>query len=177
MPFSRKEVPFQSSAHPARFWFRRACLQVSIKHKNRLFKKSKSSYDLTEIEHYKTYRNLLTMLKQNSKQNYYATLAIRYGNDKSKIWRLINDLSNRKRNPKISVKSLINSAGEKLDNPDQVADCLNEHLCSVGERMSSDCPKSDKDPIEYISCDIKFPASFSPTSRHEVSKLIKSLWL
>ena len=140
-----------------------------------MFKRAKSSNDITDIQHYKTYRNLLTRLKLISKQNYYAALAIRYGNDKSKTWKLINDISNGKRKRNISVKSLINSEGEKLDDPKQVVDCFNEHLCSVGERMADDCPETDKNPIDYITCDVKQTANFSPTCQDEVSQFIKSL--
>ena len=83
------------------------------------------------------------------------------------------ETTKRKRN--ISIKSLINSKGEKLEDPNKVVYCLNEHLCSVAERMAEDCLETDKDPIDYITCDIKHTANFSPTSSDEVSKLIKSL--
>ena len=65
--------------------------------------------------------------------------------------------------------------GEKLDDPNEVVDCMNEHLCTVGERMANECPESSKDPLDYITCDIKQSTNFSPTSKDEVSKLIKSL--
>ena len=43
------------------------------------------------------YRDLLTKVKIKACQNHYSELAVRYGNNKSKIWRLINDISKRKR--------------------------------------------------------------------------------
>ena len=88
------------------------------------------------INEYKAYRRILTRIKLQSKQNYYSELAVRYGNDKSKTWRLINEISKRKRRTNCSIKVLRNDIGEKLTDPLLIANCLNKHFSSVGEKMA-----------------------------------------
>ena len=90
------------------------------------------------------------------RQNYVAELAVRYKNNKSKIRRLINDLSKR-----------------KISEPPLIANCLNEHFSSVGENMAKKFERLDntKDPIDYITRDI----SNNAANEAEVSKLIMLL--
>jgi len=64
-------------------------LKISIRTKNRLFKQTKNTNDPRVHEKYKTYRNVLTRTKQKAKNLFYRNLAIRYGNNKSKIWSFI----------------------------------------------------------------------------------------
>ena len=112
-----------------------------------------------------------------AKQNYYVALAVRYDNDKSKTWRLINEISNRKRRSNSSVKSLINCKGEKLADPKQIANCLNEHFSVIGENMAQKFEniESVNDPLDYINCEVRTSANLSPTSNEEISQLIASL--
>ena len=62
---------------------------------------------------------MLTRVKMKAKEKFYTELAIRYGNNKSKIWRMINDLTNKKKS-KTSIKSLIDSEGNEVTDFDKV---------------------------------------------------------
>ncbi len=83
---SRKQKRFANKP-----WITRG-IKVSIKTKNKLFVLSKRSNDYDSLYRYKKYLNLLTAVKMRARQNHYSELAVRYGNNKSKIWRLINDI-------------------------------------------------------------------------------------
>ena len=72
-------------------------LKVSIRTKNRLFKQTKHTNNPIVYENYKVFRNLLTRMKLKAKNIFYKDLAIRYGNNKSKIWKMVNEISKRKR--------------------------------------------------------------------------------
>ena len=152
-------------------------MKVSIKRKNKLYKRSVSCSESIAIQNYKIYRAVLTKIKIQAKQNYYSDLAVRYGNNKSKTWRLINDISKRKQRTKGSIKALKNRDGNKLTNPVDIANCLNTHFSSVGESMAEKIKTldSDKDPLDYISCNVKHPANLSLTNEKEISDLVKSL--
>ena len=65
-----------------------------------MFKLSKECPEPDIIEKYKSYRNLLSRLKTRARNNYYSALAVEYGNDKSKIWRLVKEITKRKKNHK-----------------------------------------------------------------------------
>ena len=126
---------------------------------------------------YKSYRDILTKLKIKAQQNYYSELAVRYGNNKSKIWRLINEISNRKRKMKNNIKVLVDKDGRKLTEPTLITKCLNEHFSTVGQNMAEKFKnvESNKNPIDYITENIPHCAEFLPTTDDEISKHIMSL--
>jgi len=150
-------------------------IKVSIKTKNKMFKLSKSSSEPTVLEKYKAYRNLLSRLKFRAKNNYYADLAVQYGNDKSKIWRLVKEITKKKRNTNNSIKSINDKNGLKLQHPKLIANSLNEHFSTIGEKMASTLEKGSnpqKDPLDYITTDVKGHFVPSLTSTSEILKLI-----
>ena len=102
---SRKQKRFRNKP-----WITKG-MKVSIKTKNKLFKMAKQSDDYDVLQKYRAYRDLLSKVKLKARHNHYSDLAIRYGNDKSKVWRLINDISKRKRPTRQSIKSLVDRNG------------------------------------------------------------------
>ena len=171
-PLSRKQRRFFNKP-----WITKG-IKVSIKTKNKMFRICKSSSEPSLLEKYRVYRNLLTRLKSRAKNNYYADLAIQYGNDKSKIWRLVNEITKRKRITNNSIKSIIDKNGDKLHDPKLIANSLNEHFSTIGEKMASDLEMSanpTKDPLDYITTDVE--ANFLPslTNTSEILKLISKL--
>ena len=108
---------------------------------------------------------MLTKVKTKARQNHYSELAVLYGNNKSKIWRLINDISKRKRASNSNIKALVDKNGRKLTDPTLITKCLNEHFSSVGENMAEKFNKTDisKDPTDFIP-DIPNSADFLPTT-------------
>ena len=76
---------------------------------------------------------LLNRLKRRSKNNYYVGLALKYGNDKTKVWNLINEISNRRKTLRKNVNSLNNDEnGCKIYNPELIANSLSELFSSIG---------------------------------------------
>ena len=134
-------------------------LKVSIKTKNKLHKSHLKNNDQKSTHKYKLYCTLLNRLKYRSKNNYYADLALRYGNDKAKIWNLINEITHRKRTSRKNINSLTNKDGGKIYKPDLIANSLNDHFSSIGQKMASKIEKTinRKNPLDYISTEIENP--------------------
>ena len=90
---------------------------------------------------------------------------------------MINEISNRKRSTRNTVKCLVDRNGRKLSEPLQIANCLNEHFSSVGEKMAEKFVdmENGKDPLDFIGTLNAPPADFYATSEDEVKKLIQSL--
>ena len=69
-------------------------------------------------------------------------------------WQLINEISKRKRNTNSHVpKSIKNDEGEKIQDPTNIAQALNQHFGTVGQKMANnfDIKGLDiKDPLDYI---------------------------
>ena len=98
-------------------------------------------------------------------------------NNKSKIWRMVNEISNRKRSSKNSVTTIVDKEGRQLTDPLHIANCLNEHFSSMGEKMAEKFSMSEnsKGPLDYVKCPESIIAEFNPTTEDEVFELIQKL--
>ena len=78
----------------------------------------------------------MTHLKEKAKNKYYRDKSELYGNDKSKTWQLVNEIANYKRKNKTNIKTIIDGKGNKLTDPINIANCLNNHFATVGKEMA-----------------------------------------
>ena len=76
-------------------------------------------------------------------------------------------------------KSLNDGEGNKLTDSISIANCLNTHFATVGKTMAQkiDAIGCDrlKDPLSYISNDVKNSLFLSIPKAHEISKIISKL--
>ena len=91
-----------------------AGFKTSISRMFELLRISKQSQSSQDYENYKKYLNKLTHLKKKAKNKYYRDKSELYGNDKSKVWQLVNEIANYKRKNKTNIKSIIDGKGIKL---------------------------------------------------------------
>ena len=154
-------------------------IKVSIRKKNKLFKISKRKNDAKITAEYKRYRNLLTRTKSKAYENYYREKLIEYGQDKSKTWRLINEISKRKRNEKRSIKNMVCKNGVKLESRPDIAEYMNTHFASVGKSMAAEYENPSNtnllDPLEYKSNKPSHLMYLSKTVLSEIKDLIQNL--
>ena len=128
---------------------------------------------------YKSYRNVLRNIKRKAYEQYYREKIEKYGHDKSKTWGLINEISKRSRRKKASIKCLKGENGSKINTAAGIANRLNNHFSSVGQKMADAFENLDNDqetdPIHYISTDVDQDFVLRNTNCDEVTKKIKSL--
>ena len=157
-------------------WITRA-IQASIAKKNILFRKSKSTPTLLNTEIYTKYRNVLNKLKKTAKNNYYKEKIASYGQNKSKTWKLINQIGKRKRKSTCTIHSLHNKRGHKISDTKGITDILNKHFGTIGEDMASKFNDSSiaKDPIDFIPQEANKSILLSSTDVAEIMKLILKL--
>ena len=102
-----------------------------------------------------------------------------YGRDISKTWQLINEISNYKRKTKTSIKSIVDKDGNTLSDHISIADCFNNHFSSVGSVMAQKFDGIDssrvKNPMSYLSNDVKNSLFLSLPTAHEIAKIIRKL--
>ena len=138
---------------------------------------------LLDHQKYKTYLKIFTSVKDKARDLYYREKAALYSQDKSKTWSLINELSKRKRKKQTFVKRICIKPGQKIEDPKQIANCLNKHFGSVGKDMASKFDNDHKkkngipDPIEYVSANVKHCAYLHDTDLSEIIKIISNLVL
>ncbi len=154
-------------------------LKKSVWTKFKLYKKAKKSGSTSDWQKYKKYLNVLTRAKQKAEQIHYKNLSIIYGQDKSKTWKLINQICNRKRNRNASaIKSLIDKNGVKLEDNLKIADCFNEHFSTVGSLMSNKIESQSlptRNPLSYIKKDVDASLFLNYTNSIEIYDRIAKL--
>ena len=128
---------------------------------------------------YTKHLNLLTHLKKKAEIMYYRNKAKLYGQDKSKTWQLVNEISNYKRKVKTNINCIIDKNGNEHTDPKSKANCLNDHFGNVGKNMAEKCqniPSSClKDPLSYIKKKVDNSFVLSRTNSYEISTLIRKL--
>ena len=158
-----------------------SALKVSIKRKNELYSNSKSKNDLELNLKYSQYRNILTKLLRKAKDNHYIQKFLIYGHDKAKTWRLVNEITNRKRKCNQNIPKSINDPQEgNIENPKRIAEVLNSHFGTVGQKMASKfnaTGEPEKDPLDYVKAEhLKYPGDYlNKINRYELEKIVHSL--
>ena len=113
-------------------WITKAILK-SIKQKNKLYKNlCKTNFNNpNKVQQYKKYRNRLTKIKTLSKKVYYENMLKSSDKNTSKIWRIINDITNRKKQENQFPHRLdINE--NSFTKPVEIVNKLNIHFANVG---------------------------------------------
>lgn len=126
------------------------------------------------LNHYKQYRNLITLLCRQSKDSYYKSYFSTNLNNSKLIWKGINNILGVNQSSKNSIKSLkINNS--ICNDPQNIANTLNNHFCTVADKVRSKIPNSFKHFSDFL--DNPNPNTFflSPTDPGEVLSYINSL--
>ena len=87
---------------------------------------------------YKTYRNILSRAKKTAYENYYRKKIALYGQDKSKTWKFVNEISKQERNSKSSLKCIIDENGKMLHTPSGIAN-TNHYTLPIIEMREWSC--------------------------------------
>ena len=147
--------------------------------KFRLLDIANKSNNLNDYLTYKKYLNLFTMMKEKAREEYYTAKAFLYSQDKSKTWQLVNELCSRKRKKQTTCKSIRNKNGEKLENPLDIANCLNDHFGCVGKNMAEKLQQNGienlPDPLDYIPNTSQQSMCLFDTDEYELYNLICNL--
>ena len=154
-------------------------LKNSVRTKFKLYKKAKKTGYQNHWSAYLKYMNVLTRTKQKAKHMYYKELSILYGQNKSKTWKMINDISNRKRKSSQSrVDSLKDKSGTIIEDPLKISNCLNNHFSTVGSSMANEINsqiKDTKDPLTYIRKNVQNSLFMNYTSISEILNCISKM--
>ena len=109
---------------------------------------------------------------------YYKNLSILYGQNKSKTWKLINNIAQRKRRAGPNIKSIRDKNGVLLEDPKKIANCLNSHFTSIGKTMADKIENenlSSTDPLTYIDKEVKNSMYLQYVNTFEISERISKL--
>ena len=176
MPEKKRAI--NPNQKPDRPWITSG-LKASIAKMYELLRISKQSGLFEDNKKYKAHLNMLTTLKRKCKNDYFKELMKSYGQDRSKTWQLVNKITNFRRKSTTTIKCLVDKDGNKLTNPLDIANTLNNHFGSIGKIMAQEFDNLDncqvKDPLSYISKDVRNSIFLSMPKAEEISKNITRL--
>ena len=125
---------------------------------------------------YKKYQKALAQIKRQAKFLYFSTKCIELRTNGSKLWKLINKITN-KVNDKQSIINKINVDGISVEQSKEIANALANHFASIGKTLSDKLPQPKNSINTYL---IKIPTCpssmfLNPTCSLEIDQVIRSM--
>jgi hypothetical protein len=123
---------------------------------------------------YTTFKNKLShVLKRAERENYQSALKSCRSNLR-KSWTIIKDIINNN-SKKISKLPQILINGHLSDNPLEIANTFNNYFTNIGNVLDKKIPKSNIDPISFLTKNYTINLFLEPTTEHEISKVVENL--
>ena len=128
----------------------------------------------TDQDHikYKTYRNKLKQIKED----YYRSKCIEYRQNTSRLWKMINKLTN-KTNDKTDIIEYLRVGNQDYYEHRIIVEEFAKHFSSVGKKYAEQIPSPKKDIEHYLAQIPDNPKSIfmNPFSPVEIEKIIDKL--
>jgi len=173
----------QKKYKPIKPWITRGIV-AAIRTRNLLNKRRKedpNNINLTNF--YRRYRNTLTALIHETKDQYYREKLYEAGKDNKKMWKVIKDATDSKSKTKMKLNAIkIDDRIFNLkENPETVLNHMNNFFTNVGEEMAETIIDSLRKPLDQIISQYK-PVTrtlhsiyFHPVTEDELLEAISSL--
>ena len=144
---SRKKIKFYFKP-----WLTKT-IQKSIKEKNRLYQIScKHSHTYIYYKKYKQYNNILTHVKQQSKQNYFQYQFELNKNNSKNRWKMIKNIIRKPPSDSLITNIKCPESNKDLFSPKDISSCLNNYFTSIAAKLANSLPKtSPSKPLNTVS--------------------------
>ena len=149
-------------------------LKISIKTKNRLYRKSMQTKLETDFKTYRDYKSKLRACLRRAERLHYDHLFAQHRNNLRKSWAVIKDLIHRKKRENDQNFSLEINGVETTD-PSIISNTFNKYFVNVGPLLAESIPPSTSNPIDYIRSPSVASMYARPVSELEVLNIIKDL--
>lgn len=142
-------------------------LKISIKHKNRLYRKFLKKPSERNQTSYKRYKNILKTLVKKCEKEYYSQLLQDNKKHAKNIWNIYGEIMNKKKKtPKVTE---LNTNSKTLKTDKEVADGFNKFFSSIGHTMAKQC-SDQSNCIDNISNHQKQNMFLTPVTEEELLK-------
>ena len=151
-------------------------IKVSIRQKNRLYKKYLSSSNPATESSYKKYKNKLTEVIKKAKVTYYKEKLNKEKAKVNEIWQVYSELmGSKKQKDKTQIPKLhIND--RTLTDKQEISNAFNSYFATIGEKLANkSCSTTNLNYSKYLRRQHVDTMFLAPTTEEEVFKLIKSL--
>ena len=137
----------RSNRIPRKPWITSAIL-TSVRRKNKLHLKYKSSPTDSNKRLYVNYRNKLTNLIRISKKTYYCNLLDAKKGNLKQTWKILNGLLGRDRKQVFPDCFKIN--GNSISDSKSIADGFNEFFTGIGSKLANDIPHTNVSYHQFL---------------------------
>ena len=172
MYFPLKTVRIMKPKNLIKPWITPSILN-SIKKKNNLYKHYIRSRSPTLKQRYVQYKNKLVSLLRFAEKSYYAEKLTKVQDNMSKTWKLLNEITNRNKSPKII--SQIKTNDELTDDPQQISEKFNNYFVNIGPDLASKIQVGNKKPLDYLVGEYNDSMYLAPTNEYEILDIIANL--
>lgn len=161
----------QNKSNNKNEWITKGIL-ISRKRKFDLYVKAKFSNDINDMLLYKKYLKIYRQVIKEARITVNSKKILSAENKSKKAWSIIKEESANSKPNGAVIKNLIDSKGNKLTEPREIANALNEYYTENPQRITQHLNDNFTENNLLVN-----PSSFflSPTSGEEVSKIISSL--
>ena len=119
-----------------------AGIKVSIKHKNRLYKKFLENPTEVNRAAHNRFKNQTTKTIRNAEKMYYKNIINSHNNSSTNLWKIFGKILNKKKVKHKNISNLeINDT--KITKPQEISDSFNTFFCEIGENLANNFPNQN----------------------------------
>ena len=171
-----KTKSINPSKQPRAQWLTAGIIN-SINKNKELYKKSiQTNTTLESKSKYANHNKVLNKIKRYVKLSYYSNKCEEIRNNGSKLWKLINKITNKTQN-KQSIIDKIKVDGILIERPKEISNTLANYFANIGDNLSNKLPPPKYFLNHYLNkirtCQSMMFAT--PTTPTEINNLINSL--
>ena len=149
-------------------------LKISIRHKNRLYKKKILSPTPHNKNKFNEYNKLLQDSIKSAEENYYKALFNDTKDSSIKMWRALGSIINpNKKTKQNHIAKIITETGTFVSS-EEISNQMNNYFCTIGSKLASSIPNGNSFEI-YLKNRVNQTMFLSPISESDISREINKL--
>ena len=111
-----------------------------------------------------------------AKKKYYEEQLINYKHDTKVLWKTLNEIMNQNKTNMMLPKEFNgNSPGEKITDPNTIANRFNDYFVNIGPGLEEKIPNSKTTFDKYLTNSCKNSFFISPITKYELENEINNL--
>lgn len=131
-------------------WITKGIL-TSIKYKQKLFKEFTKDKSNNKWSNFKKYRNKLTRIIEQSKQNHFKSEICNNRSNIKKLWKTVNEITNIKTCKNTSNIGISSETGKLTSKPVEVSNILNKYFATIGSKLANTISTPINNKLNYLT--------------------------
>ena len=149
-------------------------LKISIRKKNRLYKKKIQTPTLDNINRFKEYNQILQASLKLAEERYYHNLFSDTKSSSIKMWKALGSIINPDKTRKQQQITKLIIGEEVVEDNKGISDRMNDYFCTVGRKLANELPNG-KSFNTYLKNKISQTMFLSPIQESEITLEILKL--